>query len=67
MTAWAPAVERPGGRTEPHHPWQRPANEAFNGLVRRYVGKGTDLGTYSQQDLNAISERINTMPRRLHH
>jgi len=24
---------------EPHHPWQRPSNEAFNGLLRRYVGR----------------------------
>jgi IS30 family transposase len=52
---------------EPHHPWQRPSNEAFNGLVRRYVGKGTNLAVYSQSDLDAISHRINTMPRRIHH
>jgi len=52
---------------EPHHPWQRGSNEAFNGLLRRYVGKGTDLTVYSQSDLHLISDRINTMPRRLHH
>ena len=50
---------------EPHHPWQRPSNEAFNGILRRYVGKGTDLSVYDQQDLDAISHRLNTMPRRL--
>jgi IS30 family transposase len=51
---------------EPHHPWQRGRNKAFNGLLRRYVGKGTDLSVYSQADLDVISHRINTMPRRLH-
>jgi IS30 family transposase len=51
---------------EPHYPWQRRTNENFNGLVRRYVGKGTNLSAYSQQDLDRISLRINTMPRRLH-
>jgi len=51
---------------EPHHPWQRGSNENFNGLLRRYVGKGTNLSAYSQQDLDRISLRLNTMPRRLH-
>ena len=51
---------------EPHHPWQRGSNENFNGLVRRYVGKGTNLPVYSQQDLDRISLRINTVPGRLH-
>jgi len=33
---------------------------------RRWVGMGTDLSVYSQQDLDGISHRINTMPRRIH-
>lgn len=50
---------------DPHSPWQRPSNEHFNGQLRRYVGKGTDLSVYSQEDLDLISHRINTMPRRI--
>ena len=52
---------------EPHHPWQRPTNENGNGLLRRYVGKGTDLSVYTPADLRAIEQRINTMPRRSLH
>ena len=49
---------------DPHSPWQRPVNENFNWLVRRWLPKGTDLSIYSQHDLNAISRQINAMPRR---
>jgi transposase, IS30 family len=49
---------------EPHSPWQRPTNENGNGLLRRYVGKGTDLRAYTSSDLRNIEHRINTMPRR---
>jgi len=49
---------------EPHSPWQRPTNENGNGLIRRYVGKGTNLAVYTPADLRAIEHRINTMPRR---
>lgn len=52
---------------DPHSPWQRPTNENGNGLIRRYVGKGTDLNVYTPADLRAIEHRINTMPRRIHH
>lgn len=51
---------------EPHSPWQRPTNENGNALIRRYVGKGTDLGRFTEADLRAIEHRINTMPRRIH-
>ena len=48
----------------PHSPWQRPTNENGNGLIRRYVGKGTNLHTYTPADLRSIETRLNTMPRR---
>lgn len=52
---------------DPHSPWQRPTNENGNGLIRRYVGKGTNLRRYTPEDLRAIERRINTMPRRSLH
>ena len=46
-------------------PWQRPTNENGNGLIRRYVGKGTNLADFTTTDIRAIEHRINTMPRRV--
>ena len=51
----------------PHSSWQRPTNENGNGLLRRYVGKGTDLSIHGPDELRAIEHRINTMPRRVLH
>lgn len=50
-----------------HSPWQRPTNENGNGLLRRYVGKGTNLAVYGPDDLRRIEHRLNTMPRRSLH
>ena len=52
--------------TDARSPWQRPTNENGNGLIRRYVGKRTDLSAFTAHDLRAIEQRINTMPRRIH-
>lgn len=49
---------------DPHSPWQRDTNENTNGLLHQYFRKGTDLSRWSDQDIQAVAQTLNTRPRK---
>ena len=49
---------------DPRSPWQRGSNENTNGLLRQYFPPGTDVARFSQRQLNAVAQKLNTRPRK---
>lgn len=50
---------------DPYTPSQRATNENFNGLVREYLPKGTDLSTVTAEQLKFIEDKLNNRPRKI--
>ena len=49
---------------DPQSPWQRRTNENTNGLLRQYFPKGTDLARWSDDEIQAVANALNSRPRK---
>ena len=64
----SPAMER-DNRTQvyyahPYSSFERGTNENWNGIVRRFVPKGSSFDCLTDQDMHRIANYINTLPRK---
>lgn len=48
----------------PYSSWERGSNENANGIIRRFIPKGTDLNTISNEKILWIQDWINNLPRK---
>lgn len=48
----------------PYHSWERGSNENANGLIRQYLPKGTSMAGLTQQQCDAIANKLNARPRK---
>lgn len=51
--------------TDPYSSWQKGMNENCNGILRRFIPKGTDLSKISREKLEKILNKINGKPRKI--
>lgn len=49
----------------PYHSWEKGTNENTNGLVRRYLPRGTSIEDVSQEDIDDIAWELNNRPRKV--
>lgn len=49
----------------PYSSWERGTNENTNGLIRRYLPKGTDFNKIDEKQLEIIQEKLNNRPRKI--
>jgi len=50
---------------DPFASWQKGGVENVNGIIRRFLPRGTNMANITQQDVYEIQERINTTPRKI--
>ena len=45
--------------------YERGTNENINGMIRRFIPKGADIGVYTKEQVQKIEDWINNYPRKL--
>ena len=48
----------------PYHSWEKGAVENINGLIRRYIPKGTDIAKITEEQIRWIEWQLNNRPRK---
>lgn len=51
--------------TDPYSAWQKGMNENCNGLLRRFIPKGSKIANISEYELEVILYKINNKPRKI--
>lgn len=49
----------------PYSSWERGSNENANGIIRRFIPKGTSIEQYSDKDIARVERWINNYPRKI--
>jgi len=49
---------------QPYHSWEKGAVEQINGLIRRYLPKGTHFETITDSQILKIENALNSRPRK---
>lgn len=49
----------------PYSSWERGTNENTNGLIRRYLPKGTNFNDINTRQLQIIQDKLNNRPRKI--
>lgn len=49
---------------QPYHSWEKGSVEQVNGLIRRFLPKGSDLGLVSNKSIHEIENLLNSRPRK---
>ena len=59
------ALQIPIYYTHPYSSWEKGSIERFNGLIRRFIPKGTDISELPDEKILGIKNYFNTLPRKI--
>jgi len=51
--------------THPYCSYEKGSIENVNGILRRYIPKGTDISKINKQSITSINQQINNLPRKI--